>query len=242
LKIEIFAQPQQVSQRAAEILIETVVDKPDCILGLATGQTQINVYRHVVTAFQQGRVSFARARCFNLDEYVGLSPEHPNSYRAYMEQHLFNKVDLRPEHIGFLQGNAENLLQECERYEQLLQAHAPRDLQILGLGRDGHIGFNEPGTPFDSLTHVQDLDPRTLADNQKNFSPPESMPRQALTMGIQSLLEAHAIVLVAFGESKRWAVKEMVQGPVGTHLPATVLRQHRNVQILLDKSAAQDLT
>ncbi|MGT2637266.1 glucosamine-6-phosphate deaminase [Streptococcus ratti] len=203
-------------------------------LGLATGSTPLAFYKEIVNS----QLDLSELTSINLDEYVGLSAENPQSYAYFMQQHLFAA---KPFKDSFLpNGLAADLQAEAQRYEELIEEH-PIDFQILGIGRNGHIGFNEPGTAFDSTTHVVDLSPSTIEANSRFFDKPEDVPTRAISMGIASIMKSKTIVLMAYGEQKADAIERMVNGPVTEDLPASILQKHPDVVIIVDEAAASKL-
>ena len=254
MRWEVLGDGKGVAQRAALRLLGALREKPDIVLGLPTGSTPVEMYRRVVRACRRGgdRHCFAHAGTFNLDEYVGLPPGHPGSYRAYMERHLFAHVDLDARRTqlpdGAVAGDAVRdttgdvaaesaLARECARYEAAIGRAGGLDLTILGLGVNGHIAFNEPGSSFLSRTRVVALAPATRRANAPYF-PGEHVPRRAITMGIGTILESRRIVLLAVGEAKREAVERLRAGVVDEDFPASALHQHDDVTVLLDQAAA----
>lgn len=225
LKLEKVAGPEE----GAEILFQLVKKELESnrlhVLGLATGSTMIPVYKKWV----ESNLDFKNVTTFNLDEYVGISADSPNSYAYFMDEYLFNKKPFKNTHK--LNGMAKDLEEECRRFEQLLEEN-PLDLQILGVGENGHIAFNEPGTPFDSITHVAKLTDSTLDVNSRLFSNDEKIPDTALTMGIKSIINAKQIILLAFGEKKRAAITKLLEGKVETEWPITKLLQHDNFTVI----------
>ncbi|MCY0880210.1 MAG: glucosamine-6-phosphate deaminase, partial [Firmicutes bacterium] len=216
-----------------------ITREPHPVLGLATGATPVLLYRQLVAFHRQG-LSFAHVTTINLDEYVGLPPDHPQSYRRFMEEHLFRHVDIPPTQTHVPNGMAADLAAECARYDALLAAH-PIDLQILGIGHNGHIGFNEPEGALKTRTHVVTLTAETLRANARYFPDPGAMPRQAITMGLESILQAKAIILMAFGADKAQIVQAALSGEVSTAVPASFLQMHPNVTFVLDEAAASAL-
>ncbi|MBO4358682.1 MAG: glucosamine-6-phosphate deaminase [Erysipelotrichaceae bacterium] len=212
--------------------------KPGKVLGLATGSTPLGLYSRMVKDHEENKTSYAEIKTFNLDEYVGLPVTHPESYYAFMYRNLFSALDINEENVHIPSGMAEDLEKECQEYENLIsKAHV--DIQLLGIGSDGHIGFNEPGTPFDSITHVTDLAESTIKDNCRFFENDiTKVPTQAVTQGIGTIMKAKNILLIATGENKAQAVKDMLQGEVSEECPASILQKHDNVTIILDEAAA----
>lgn len=238
MKLNIFANQEQLHEAAAQTIIELLRQKPDAVLGLATGGTPVGIYEALAAAVRRGEVSFARATTFNLDEYVGLPPGHPESYRFYMEQHLFRHIDIPPEQTHIPDGNAPELERECERYERLLETAGRIDLMLLGLGHNGHIGFNEPGRVLHSRTHVAVLHPQTRKANARFFRTPEEVPTRAITMGLGSILKARTILLVVKGADKADIVHRALTGPLTTECPASLLQLHPHLVVMLDEEAA----
>lgn len=195
--------------------------------GLATGGTMEPVYKELL----ETDLDFSDVTAFNLDEYVGLTAEHPNSYAYYMKEHLFNQKEFKNTYIP--NGSAEDLEAECDHYEKLLNAH-PLDLQLLGIGENGHIAFNEPGTPFTSKTHITNLTQSTIDANSPYFENKDAVPTKALTMGISSIMKARKIILIAFGEKKREALEQLFKGAVTEECPVTVLQNHPDVTLITD--------
>jgi len=239
LKLNIFANPEQLHEAAAQTIIRLLRQKPDAVLGLATGGTPIGIYEALAAAARRGEVSFARATTFNLDEYVGLPPGHPESYRYYMDQHLFRHIDIPPERTHIPDGNAADLERECERYERLLKTAGRIDLMLLGLGHNGHIGFNEPGRVLHSKTHVTVLHPKTREANARFFRTPEEVPTRAITMGLGSIFKARTILLVVKGADKADIVHRALTGPLTTECPASLLQLHPGLVVMLDEGAAK---
>ncbi len=215
--------------------LKEAMDKGITTLGLATGSTPVTLYQEMVTS----ALDFSHLTSVNLDEYVGLSDENPQSYRYFMNEHLFNKKPFKETFVP--NGQAKDLDEECARYNDIIAQH-PIDLQVLGIGRNGHIGFNEPGTSFDVQTHVVALTDSTIEANKRYFDSIEEVPTHALSMGIASILKSKQIILMAFGKEKAAAVAKMIEGPVTEQLPASVLQMHPNVSVIVDEQAASELT
>ncbi|MCY0899396.1 MAG: glucosamine-6-phosphate deaminase [Firmicutes bacterium] len=239
MKIRVFATAELATVYVAALVESLITREPHPVLGLATGATPILLYRQLVAFHRQG-LSLAHVTTINLDEYVGLAPDHPQSYRAFMEAHLFRHVDIPAAQTHVPNGLAPDLAAECARYDALLAAH-PIDLQILGIGPNGHIGFNEPEGALKTRTHVVTLTAETLAANARFFPDPAVMPRQAITMGLESILQARAIILMAFGAEKARIVKAALSGEVSTAVPASFLQMHSDVTFVLDEAAASGL-
>ncbi len=227
----------EANDLAAHLVVEAVRSGAR-VLGLATGQTMIGVYAALVAQVRADRIATERWTTFNLDEYVGIGPDHPGSFHHFMTTHLFRPLGLGPQQSHLLNGLAPDLEAECNRFERLVMA-SPPDVQILGIGQNGHIGFNEPGTPWDSGTHRVTLTAATIAQNAPDF--PGSMPREALTMGIGTILMARAIIVVATGAAKAPAVYRAVREEPSLEVPASALRLHPDVRYVLDTAAAERL-
>lgn len=237
----IIANSGNLAVRTADLLEEQLRFKKNSVIGLATGSTPIPFYRECVARVKEGRISFQDARTFNLDEYTGLSPSHPQSYRAFMDAHLFDHIDIRPDRIGIPCGHARDLKRECERYDRELELAGGIDWQLIGIGRNGHIGFNEPGAELSANTHVVKLTESTREANARFFENPEEVPSAAITMGMGSILKAKRIVLIATGRDKAEAIEEALTGPITTLVPASFLQLHPDVVCLLDEQASSRL-
>lgn len=223
---------EEMSKMAAAIFEKQLIEKPHSVLGLATGGTPIGFYKELVQCYIKGGISFAEVSTFNLDEYVGIAPEEATSYHKYMQEHLFKYVNIPKGNVYLPNGLAENLGQECTRYEEQIEKKGGIDLQLLGIGVNGHIGFNEPGTSFQSRTHVVELADKTKQDNAKYFSEGKSVPDLAITMGIETIMMAKQIVLLAFGENKIETLKRIREQGISEDFPASCLKNHPNVTII----------
>ena len=230
-----------MSRRAAAVIAAQVVSKPECVLGLATGSTPIGAYRQLVEWHKRGDLSFAQVRSVNLDEYVGLAPTHDQSYRYFMQHNLFDHVDIAPENTNVPNGLAQDAEEECRRYEALVASLGYADLQLLGMGRNGHIGFNEPCGEFPLITHLVDLTESTIEANARFFASADDVPKQALSMGIGTIMKARKILVVVSGEDKADAVAKAVQGPIAPEVPASILQLHPDVTIVGDEAALSGL-
>ena len=241
--VRVFETADECAAAIAERIARALQDKPDVVLGLPAGKSPVPTYRELQRMYAAGKVDFSAARTFNLDEFAGVSAEHPGSFRRFMNEHLFDQVNLEPSRIHFLNGGAHDLDGECERYEAEIESAGGIDLQLLGIGSNGHIGFNEPGDELSARTHRVELHEVTRHDNAPLFGGDASqVPREALSMGMATILNAAAIVLVATGERKATCVERMVRGPLTTRLPASFLQTHRRVELFLDRGAAFRLT
>lgn len=237
MKVIVVENYQQIGQLGAQIIAGVIKNNPNAVLGLATGTSPIGIYQNLVEMFQKGEISFSNVKTVNLDEYVGLDGAHPQSYRYFMNDNLFNHVDIDKANTFVPNGVAENLQEECARYTTLVN-NLVQDIQLLGIGSNGHIAFNEPGTPFDSTTHVVNLTENTIKDNSRLFEDISQVPTKALTMGIANIMNAKRILIVANGKNKAQAVYDMVKGQVNTTCPASVLQNHPDVTVIVDKDAA----
>ena len=216
--------------------------EPGAVLGLPTGRTPVLLYQELVARARSGALDLSRASTFNLDEFLGLPPAHPGSYRQFMEHHLFGHLGERRPRVHFLDGISQDAAGECARYEAAIAAAGGIDLQILGLGTNGHIGFNEPGPDLAARTHRVELRPETRRSNAALFGGEiDLVPREALSMGMATILQARRLVLVATGEWKAACVRRMIEGPLTTMLPASFLQVHAHVEVMLDEAAARDL-
>ncbi|AOZ89190.1 glucosamine-6-phosphate deaminase [Bacillus xiamenensis] len=232
-----FADKDQLGKEAAAFIARTIKSKADAVLGLATGGTPIDTYKELIRLHQAEKLSFKQTRTVNLDEYVGLDPNHENSYMTYMRRHLFDHIDLPKDQYFLPNGAASQLEEECLRYDQLIEDLGGIDLQLLGIGQNGHIGFNEPGTPFDSKTHVVQLDEHTRKANARYFSSIDEVPTHAITMGIASILSSKKILLLASGKSKAEVIQYLEQTDVHPDFPASALKLHQDVTIFIDREA-----
>ena len=226
----------EASDQAFEVMKEFI--KPGKVLGLATGSTPLGLYARMVKDHEENGTSYADICSYNLDEYVGLPIEHPESYYAFMHRNLFDKIDIKEENAHVPSGLGEDLEGQAKKYDEMIDAQ-PVDIQLLGIGSDGHIAFNEPGTPFDSGTHVTDLAESTIRDNCRFFDNDMSkVPTQAVTQGIGTIMKAKNILLIATGANKAQAVKDMIDGPVDENCPASILQKHPSVIVIVDEAAA----
>ncbi len=228
---------QDMSRKAANIISAQVILKPDCVLGLATGSTPIGMYEKLVERYNKGDLDFGDVTTVNLDEYKGLPKEDEQSYYYFMHSHLFDYVNINPDRTFLPDGMNEDPDAECERYEEVIRSVGGVDLQLLGMGHNGHIGFNEPGEEFAKGTHCVDLQPRTIEANKRFFASAEDVPRQAYSMGIQTIMKAKKILVIVSGEDKAEALKNSLFGPVTPHVPGSILQMHPDVTIVADEAA-----
>ena len=239
--IRVFSTPRAAARALAGRLARMLAANPRLVLGLPTGRTPIPLYQDLVELRRRDRADFSRTTTFNLDEFLGIAARDPRSYRAYMQRHLFDHINLPPRHIHFLNGMARDVNRECLRYEREIERAGGIDLMILGLGTNGHIGFNEPGRSLVARTHRTRLSAATRRANAALFGRRTAVPREALSMGMATILHARCIVLLATGAAKARCVERMVNGPVTPRLPASFLQLHRDVEIWVDEAAAERL-
>jgi glucosamine-6-phosphate deaminase len=243
VNVRILKDEKAVARALAARVIATLAARPTAVLGLPTGRTPVQLYARLRAAYAAGRVDFAQATTFNLDEFLGLPGDHPASYRAFMETHLFKHVNLTRRRIHFLNGVAPDPVAECARYEAAIRRAGGIDLQILGIGSNGHIGFNEPAAGLIGDSHPARLAPGTRRSNADLFDGRvQAVPPNALSMGVGTILRSRAIVLVATGVGKAGAIKATVEGLVTTRVPASLLQLHGDVEVFLDGAAASTLT
>jgi glucosamine-6-phosphate deaminase len=233
---------EEISLQAAQLIAAAVRKKPALVLGLATGSTMVGVYKHLVGLHEQGSLDFSGVVTFNLDEYLGLPAAHPRSFHHFMRENLFAHVNVAPRNIHIPDGTIRsNYDQYCASYEEAIRKAGGIDLQLLGIGRNGHVGFNEPTSSLASRTRLKVLSRETLDDNAKFFAPGEESPRCAITMGIGTILEARKILLLAAGQSKSSAVAKSIEGPITSAVSASALQLHPDVTFLIDDAAASQL-
>ncbi|SEJ13846.1 glucosamine-6-phosphate deaminase [Cyclobacterium xiamenense] len=237
MQVQIFQNKEALHRAVAERIIAEVKQNPQSVLGLSTGSSPIDTYANLVRDHQTQGTDYSRVRTFNLDEYVGLAGSHPQSYRYFMNEHLFHHLNIPMENT-YVPSGIGDLEKECEAYENEIKRQGGIDLQLLGIGTNGHIGFNEPGTPLDSRTHVTRLLQETITANARFFSTVEEVPTEAVTMGIQTIMEARQIVLLAYGSKKAATIRDAVRRPVTENVPASVLQHHPDVALYLDEEAA----
>ncbi len=241
--MEVIIKPNEeaAASLVARVTARELRANPNLVLGLATGSTMERVYRNLVRLHTEEKLDFSLCRTFNLDEYVGLFPSDPNSYRHYMNHHLFRHVNIDPRNTYLPNGLATDLAQECARYEATIQRFGGIDLQLLGIGKAGHIGFNEPLSALHSRTRVKALTPTTLKQNAPFFGGEDHMPRRAITMGVGTILECRRCILLATGESKADIIAKAVEGPITSMISATALQLHARCTVVVDEAAASEL-
>lgn len=233
---------EEMSRKAANLIAAQILMKPDCVLGLATGSTPIGIYKRLVEQFEAGDLDFSRATTVNLDEYCGLAKDDPQSYHYFMQKNLFSKVNIDPERIYIPDGMDQNAERACAQYDEMICRMGGIDLQLLGLGHNGHIGFNEPGDVFEPQTHPVQLSENTLEANRRFFKDGESMPTQAYTMGIRSIMQARKIIVAVSGADKAEILRSVICGKITPEVPASILQLHRDVTIVADEAAAERLS
>lgn len=232
---------QDLSRKAANIIQAQIILKPNCVLGLATGSSPVGTYQKLVEWYQKGDMDFSQVSTINLDEYKGLSPDNDQSYRYFMNTHLFNHINIDKSKTFVPNGLEEDSQKACKEYDQIIEKMGGIDLQLLGLGHNGHIGFNEPCDVFLSGTHCVDLFPSTIEANKRFFASEDEVPHQAYTMGIRSIMQAKKIVMLVSGEGKAEILRQVIHGPITPEIPASVLQLHRDVIIVADEAALSKL-
>ena len=237
MKIYVSDDYKGMSRKAANIVSAQVILNPACVLGLATGSTPIGMYQQLIDWYNKGDLDFSQVKSVNLDEYVGLAPTHDQSYRYFMQHNLFDHVNIDPANTNVPNGLASDPEAECQRYNEVIRSMGGIDVQVLGMGHNGHIGFNEPGQAFELETHVVDLTERTIEANARFFASKDEVPKRAITMGIKSIMQARQILVVVSGEDKAEIVKKAFFGPVVPQVPASILQMHPNVVLCGDKAA-----
>jgi len=239
MKIYIEKNKEIINEKVSKIIIDLIKSKKDAILGLATGSSPIGIYKKLVEDHLKNKTDYSNVTSVNLDEYINLDKVHPESYYSFMHHHLFSKININEKNVNLPNGIGKDHLKSCEEYEKILINNIP-DIQLLGIGSNGHIGFNEPGVRFDSLTQIVDLKESTRLDNARFFNNNlEEVPKQAITMGIKSIMRAKQIILVAFGEAKAKAIYDMIKGDISENCPASILQKHPNVLVFVDEAAAE---
>jgi glucosamine-6-phosphate deaminase len=233
---------EQMSRVAAQIVVEVLNAKPNAVLGMATGSTPLGLYQELVRLHKEEQLDFSRVTTFNLDEYVGLRMDHPQSYHYFMHEHFFKHVDIPRQNINIPSGTTSNYPAFCQWYEDRIAECGGIDLQILGIGSDGHIAFNEPTSSLSSRTRLKTLSEQTINDNARFFERKEDVPVYAITMGVGTILDARKLVMVASGEAKAWAIAQAVEGPVTSMVTASALQLHGDATVMVDEEAAGELT
>jgi glucosamine-6-phosphate deaminase len=242
MEVIIKSDYESICEEACSIIQEEWEKKRDLVLGLATGDTPLGVYRRLILKYQKGEMDFSEIRTFNLDEYLGLEENNPRSYACYMDHNLFSHINVRKENIHRLKGNPHDIDEHCRSYEEAMRSCGGIDIQLLGIGRNGHIGFNEPCSSLSSRTRVKTLTKETIDDNTRTFPPGERVPHFVLTMGIGTVMEARLILLLASGTAKSRALYLTVEGPVTASVPGSILQLHPNVKLIVDEESSSLLT
>ena len=226
-----------LSRKAANIISAQVIMKPDCVLGLATGSSPLGTYRQLIEWYKKGDLDFSEVKSVNLDEYKGLPKDNDQSYYYFMHQNFFKDININPENTHIPNGMEPDSEKECSRYNQVISDLGGIDLQLLGLGHNGHIGFNEPDTAFAKMTHCVDLAPSTIEANKRFFPSADDVPRQAYTMGIKTIMQARKILLIVSGGDKAQILYDVLNGPITPHVPASILQLHSDVTVVADEAA-----
>ncbi|MBR4139997.1 MAG: glucosamine-6-phosphate deaminase [Lachnospiraceae bacterium] len=226
-----------MSRKAANIIAAQVITKPDCVLGLATGSTPIGTYKELIKAYENGDLDFSLVKTANLDEYRGLEKSNDQSYDYFMKDNLFNHININFDNLNIPNGEKPDAEEECKRYEEVVKALGGQDLQLLGMGHNGHIGFNEPADEFPKETHCVDLQESTIQANKRFFEKVEDVPTQAYTMGIGTIMQAKKILVIASGVDKAEIVKKAFFGPITPQVPASILQLHPDVTVVVDEAA-----
>ncbi len=241
IKIIIVDNYEQMSKKAAAMIEAQVLLKRNSVLGLATGSTPEGMYQELVKKYQENEVNFQDVTTFNLDEYYPIASDSPQSYAYYMHEHFFKHVNVREHYQNIPNGSNTNVEETCQAYDRAIEASGNIDLQILGIGTNGHIGFNEPDVKFEAGTHLVELDEETIEANARFFEHIEDVPKQALSMGIRNIMHSKKIILMASGQNKAKAIRAMLKGPVTPELPASILQLHQDVTLIIDEAAAGEL-
>ncbi len=233
---------QEVSEEAARLVADRLLQKPDLVFGLATGSTPLGLYRQLIRMHMEEGLDFSKVTTFNLDEYIGLPPQHDQSYHHFMRESLFDHINVDPRNIYLPDGMTHDIDAFCDWYEAQMDRVGGIDLQILGIGTNGHIAFNEPGSSLGSRTRIKTLTERTVRDNTRFFARKEDVPRYAITMGIGTIMDAKELILLANGEGKAEAIRAAVEGPVTAMVPASIIQMHRRAYVIIDEAAASKLS
>jgi len=238
MRVVIEKDYERLSKKAALMVASQITLKPDSVLGLATGDTPLGMYRELIEMYNRGEIDFSEVTTFNLDEYYQLPPESPRSYHYYMKENFFKYVNLHPEKTHIPDGMTDNIERECINYENKIKRSGGIDLQVLGIGSNGHIGFNEPGKRLNVTTHLVSLTDETISSNSRFFDSPEDVPRKAISVGMATILKARRIILLASGWNKAQAIKNTVSGYVSTETPSSLLQTHPEITVIIDREAA----
>lgn len=232
---------KKMSEKASNIIINQVISKPESVLGLATGDTPLGMYKSIIKQYEDSNLDFSKVKTFNLDEYYGLSKENTQSYHYYMLNNLFKHINIKLENTNILSGQVSDIEKECIEYEENIKNCGGIDIQVLGIGVNGHIGFNEPSNIFEPNTHLVNLDSKTIDSNSRFFNSREEVPTKAISMGIKTIMNSKKIILLASGISKADAINKTVNGKIDPLVQASILQLHKNVTLIIDKAAASSL-
>lgn len=238
MKFKVFDSYEELSAYSAELVAGVIREKEDAVLGLATGSSPLGLYEELIKLYDDGNLDFSKIRSINLDEYVGLDGNHDQSYRYFMDINFFNHINIDKKNTFVPNGIAEDLVKGAKEYDELIESLGGVDVQVLGIGPNGHIGFNEPAEQLNLNTHIAELTEETIKANARFFASEKDVPTRAVTMGVGPIMKARKVILIASGENKAWAVKSLVDDMISTTIPATLLKVHPDVTVLLDKSAA----
>ena len=241
MKLHVVKDSVEGSKKAADLIKNIIEEKNDAVLGLATGSTPIEMYKNLIEMYNNGEISFKDVKTINLDEYLGLAGDHEQSYRYFMDENLFNHVDINKDNTVVPNGLAEDYDQHVADYEAMIDSLGGQDCQVLGVGVNGHIGFNEPGEKLELKTHVEDLTESTIEANKRFFESANDVPKKAISMGIGSIFKAKKILVLAFGETKADAIKALEDSKITTMIPVTLLKLHPDVTVIVDEAAASKL-
>lgn len=241
MKVIIVDSYEELSKKAAELIKEQLIKKENSVLGLATGSTPEGMYKELVEMYEKGEIDFENVTTFNLDEYFGLDPNNDQSYFYFMNKHLLDKVNIKKENINIPPGITDDLEKTSREYDEKIEKNGGTDIQVLGIGINGHIGFNEPDKNFIGETHKVNLSKETIDANARFFENPEDVPKEAITMGMKSILSAKKIILLASGKNKAEAIVNSLQGPITPKVPASILQLHNDLVVIIDKDAGSKL-
>ena len=237
MKVIVCRDYEEMSVKAARMIAGQIILKPDCVLGLATGSTPEGTYKELIKLYESGLIDFADVKSYNLDEYYPIKPDNDQSYKYFMDHHLFNYVNIKKENIHIPNGEMKNPETECAEYDKMVEREGGIDLQLLGIGQNGHIGFNEPDSSLYYETHLTDLTQNTIEANSRFFDSIDDVPKQAITMGLGTIMKAKKIVLLASGKNKHEAISHLVGDRITPNVPSTLLKVHPDVVIICDKDA-----
>lgn len=241
MKVIVCKNYEEIAKKATSIVIQEILKNPKLNIGLATGSSPLGLYKNLIEAYQKNEVSFSEITSYNLDEYIGIARSHPQSYYSFMFENLFKHIDIKPENIHLPNNDLSQIDYIANDYNKILHANL-LDLQILGIGSNGHIGFNEPGTPLESETFIVTLDEQTRKDNSRFFKNLDEVPKYAITMGIKNIMYSKKIILIASGKEKAQAIHQMIKGKITKRFPASILQLHPDCTIILDTESASQLS